>query len=83
MDGQTDLTKVTGAIRDFCEDAWKYDVDMIFSGVIVLPNLVKISQLIMKSNRSGHKHIVVILSGYSFSFKKIWWTRKPPYFVQW
>jgi hypothetical protein len=82
-DGQTDLTKVIGAFRNFCEDARRYDVDMTFSGVIVIRNFVKISQMIQKSNRRGHKHSVVILSGYSFSFKEIKWTRKPPYLVHW
>lgn len=40
----------------------------------------KISQLIQKSNRSGHKCNVVILSSYSLSFKEIKWTRKSPGF---
>ena len=71
-DKQT-LRRHRGAFRNFREDARKYDVDMAFSGVIVIRNLMKISQLIQKSNRRGHKHIVVILSGCSFSFMEIKW----------
>jgi hypothetical protein len=37
-DGQTDLTKVIGAFRDFREEARRYDFDMVFIGVIVIPN---------------------------------------------